>query len=233
MNKRVLVWFSCGATSACAAKIAKEMFKNVEILYCDTLKYEHPDNKRFMTDCEQWFGSSIKILRSEKYTDIYDVFNKSGWLVGHGMAKCAHYLKRDVREAYQGVNDVHVFGFASDEPKRIAVFEERNPELSLSWVLRDRRMTKQDCLDMISSAGISLPVMYRMGYKNNNCIGCVKGGKGYWNKIRNDFPIAFRRMAKQERKMGISVIRDVYLDQLPLGVGRYESEYDIECGPSC
>lgn len=30
--------------------------------------------------------------------------------------------------------------------------------------------------------------MYDLGYANNNCIGCVKGGIGYWNKIRIDFP---------------------------------------------
>ena len=24
--------------------------------------------------------------------------------------------------------------------------------------------------------GIEIPVMYRLGYNNNNCVGCVKGG---------------------------------------------------------
>ena len=30
--------------------------------------------------------------------------------------------------------------------------------------------------------------MYDLGYPNNNCIGCIKGGMGYWNRIRKDFP---------------------------------------------
>lgn len=37
---RVLVWFSCGAASAVAAKLAVDKYRNdsVEVLYCDTLK---------------------------------------------------------------------------------------------------------------------------------------------------------------------------------------------------
>jgi PP-loop superfamily ATP-utilizing enzyme len=41
--KRVLVWFSCGAASAVAAKLAVEKYGDqCEVLYCDTLAYEHP-----------------------------------------------------------------------------------------------------------------------------------------------------------------------------------------------
>ena len=41
---------------------------------------------------------------------------------------------------------------------------------------------------LIERAGLRLPEMYRLGYANANCVGCVKGGAGYWNKIRRDFP---------------------------------------------
>lgn len=231
--KRVLVWFSCGAASACAAKLTLEKYPDAEILYCDTLAYEHEDNVRFIKDCEKWFGREIKFLRSEEYKDIYDVFDKTGWLVGHGMAKCTHYLKRDLRQEYQDVGDLHVFGMSIEEQKRITRFEEHNVELDLYWPLREAGMTKQDCIDMILSAGIEIPAMYRLGYKNNNCIGCVKYGKGYWNKIREDFPESFDRMAKQERKMGVSMDKHVYLDEMPRGVGRYESELNFDCGVTC
>jgi hypothetical protein len=75
--------------------------------------------------------------------------------------------------------------------------------------------------------------MYELGYKNNNCIGCVKGGRGYWNKIRVDFPTVFERMAAQEEKMGATIFKDCTLRTLPPEAGKYESELDIECGPSC
>ena len=233
LQGRVLVWFSCGAASACAAKITLEAYPDAEILYCDTLAYEHPDNIRFMKDVERWIGKEIKILKSDKYTDIFDVFDKTGWLVGPGGARCTHELKRSVREHYQSAGDIHVFGFGVDELARIARFERDNPELYLMFPLRDAGMNKQACLNMLMQAGIELPAMYLLGYNTNNCIGCVKGKKGYWNKIRVDFPEYFWRMAKQERKMGIKILKDCYLDELDPTAGNYKSEHEIECGPVC
>lgn len=82
--------------------------------------------------------------------------------------------------------------------------------------------------------------MYRLGYRNNNCIGCVKGGPGYWNKIRVDFPDVFDRMAKLERDIGAticklgSVGRDrVYLDEMPPTAGADQVEPDISCSLMC
>jgi len=65
---RVLVSFSCGAASAVAAKMAVDKYGDrVEIIYCDTLKYEHPDNIRFLNDVSAWVGKPIKIVSSPKY----------------------------------------------------------------------------------------------------------------------------------------------------------------------
>lgn len=63
-------------------------------------------------------------------------------------------------------------------------------------------------MGMLWKAGIEIPAMYKMGYNNNNCIGCVKGGMGYWNKIRKDFPKVFDRMAKIEREVGATCLKD-------------------------
>jgi hypothetical protein len=236
---RVLVWFSCGAASACAAKLAVEKHKDktLEIIYCDTLKYEHPDNVRFLKDVEQWIQWPVKIMRSKEYADIFDVFDKTGWLVGPHGARCTTELKKNVRKEYQWPEDLHIFGLTADEPNRIRELQEENHEIFLEWNLRDAGMVKRDCLQMVADAGIQLPAMYRMGYHNNNCIGCVKGGMGYWNKIRKDFPEAFARMAAQERKMGVTINRrndmPLYLDELEPTAGRFENEPDIECGPQC
>jgi len=233
LQGRVLVWFSCGAASACAAKVTLEQYPDAEILYCDTFAFEHPDNPRFMADVAKWIGKEIKILKSDKYTDIFDVFNKTGWLVGPGGARCTQELKRNVREKYQSAGDIHVFGFGVDELRRIAQFERNNPELYLMFPLRDAGMNKQACLDMLMQAGIELPAMYLLGYETNNCIGCVKGQAGYWNKIRIDFPEYFWRMAKQERIMGVKILKYCYLDELDPSAGNYKSEYKIECGVTC
>ena len=99
--KRVLAWFSCGDASAVAAKLAVDKFGDrSEVLYCDTFAYEHPDNRRFFSDVEKWIGKAIKVLKSPTYSDIYDVFYKTRWLVGVGGARCTTELKKNVRRAY-------------------------------------------------------------------------------------------------------------------------------------
>ena len=98
-------------------------------------------------------------------------------------------------------------------------------------------LSKKDCFVEIQKAGIELPAMYRLGYNNNNCIGCVKGGAGYWNKIRKDFPNVFSRMAKLERELGANLTKyknkRIFLDELPLNAGRTQKEPDMECGLWC
>ena len=86
---------------------------------------------------------------------------------------------------------------------------------------------------MLKNANIELPAMYKLGYHNNNCIGCVKGGMGYWNKIKIDFPEHFDRMAKLERFKKQTVFKDRYLDELKPTDGNYPKEPDIECSIFC
>jgi hypothetical protein len=80
---------------------------------------------------------------------------------------------------------------------------------------------------------IEIPEMYKLGFHNNNCIGCVKGGKGYWNKIREAFPKSFNRMAKLERGVGRSCIKGRFLDQLKKTEGRNEPPILPDCGMFC
>lgn len=242
---RILCWFSCGAASAVAAKVAietKSPNDNVEILYCDTLAYEHPDNLRFLRDVEKWLGKEIKILKSKKYSDIFDVFDRTGYLVGPNGARCTVELKKRVRFEYQRADDIHVIGYTTEERHRIDRLLESEPLTEFKFPLFDNGYTKNNCHDAIRAAGIEQPAMYRLGYKNNNCIGCVKGQQGYWNKIRKDFPEAFERMAKQERKMNVAINKTyaggggrkrVFLDELKPTAGAIYMEPDIDCGVLC
>lgn len=243
---RVLAWFSCGDASAVAAKMAVQKYGDrCEVLYCDTFAYEHPDNRRFFADVERWLGREIKVLKSQEYADIYDVFVRTRWLIGVKGARCTTELKKVVRKDYQRVDDIHVFGFTADEQHRVTRFRKENPELFADFPLIEGGITKADCHRAIRQAGIELPAMYRLGYRNNNCIGCVKGQSGYWNKVRRDFPDIFAKMAATERSLNAAICKKegvtngkrwrkrVFLDELPPDAGRYEAEPDIECGVTC
>ncbi len=239
---RKIVWFSCGAASAVTAKLAAEQYPDCQVIYCDTLAYEHPDNIRFLHDVEKWIGKEITILKSKKYSDIYDVFDKTGWLVGVNGARCTDELKRKVRLDYQLPSDLQFFGLTYEEIGRIERFEENNQNVSLEWILYDRKITKKDCYRIIQEAGIEIPEMYKLGYNNNNCIGCVKGQQSYWNKIRVDFPEVFEKMSQQERKMNVAINKSyagdgkrkrVFLDELDPQAGIAVPLPDIECGVLC
>ena len=62
---------------------------------------------------------------------------------------------------------------------------------------------------------------------------CLKGGAGYWNKIREDFPDHFNRMADLERKIGRSCLKDDFLDQLDPNKGHAQKVVMPDCGNFC
>jgi hypothetical protein len=67
--------------------------------------------------------------------------------------------------------------------------------------LIENKLSKNECAGILAGAGIEIPMMYKLGYNNNNCIGCVKGGAGYWNKIRVDFPKYLSKWQKPKEKL--------------------------------
>ena len=198
---------------------------------------EHEDADRFAADCEKWFGREIVTLDQPKYADHFEVIEKRRYLNGPTGAKCTYELKRSIRNAFQRPDDLHVFGFDSEEMDRVEDFRENNPDLNFSAPLIEAGLSKGDCKAILKRAGIELHAMYRLGYSNANCGGCVKGGMGYWNRIRVDFPAVFARMAKLEREIGHTVLRrdgvSVFLDELDPTAGRFEKDQPGECSILC
>lgn len=204
---RVLSWFSCGAASAVATKLALSCSDEITIAYCE-IQEEHPDNKRFLKDCEKWFGQKIIILGNDKYDrSIYEVFRKTQYLKGPSGARCTGELKKLVRKSFERPDDRQVFGYTVEEQNRVDRFIDVNSSVDIWPILIEKGLSKTDCLAMLENAGIELPKMYKLGYHNNNCIGCVKGDCGYWNKIRFDFPEVFERMNRTEKILGRTVCK--------------------------
>lgn len=201
---RIVCHFSCGAASAVATKLtilSAPDAQEIAILNA-FITEEHPDNRRFLTDCEKWFGRPVTVLRDEKFNaSVRTVWSRKRFMKSAFGAPCSMHLKREVIEAACFPDDVHVFGYTAEElESRKAV--RRMLDNGALMPLIDRGLSHADCLAIIERAGIELPAMYRLGYNNANCIGCCKGGEGYWNKIRRDFPEQFAEVVQIQEAIG-------------------------------
>lgn len=215
--RRVVSWFSCGAASAVATKLVPQAIP----AYCETGS-EHPDNARFMTDCEKWFGRAVTRLHSADYEDTWDVWTKRKYLAGISGAPCTVELKVGPRLIWQQPTDIHVFGYTADKSDRDRADRLRAtyPEMAILTPLIERGLTKKDCISMVERAGIKLPPMYVMGFQNNNCIPCVKAtSPAYWALVRHHFPHQFNRMAKLSRELNVRLCRikgeRMFIDEIP------------------
>ncbi len=215
---RTISWFSCGAASAVATKLCPE----AEPVYCLTGS-EHPDNRRFMADCETWFGRLIKTIYSPHYENTWQVWRETRYLAGIDGARCTIELKVKPRLAFQRPDDIHVFGYTADaaDAARAERLREHFPELTIKTPLIDRGVTKAACIEMVRRAAIEPPPLYAMGFQNNNCIPCVKAtSPSYWALVRKCFPDKFEAMAKLSRELNVRLCRidgeRAFIDEIPL-----------------
>lgn len=210
--------------------------KDVDEIIYTHVSNQHPDSLRFLHDCERLLGRKIEILQSDRYADVDDVIEKTRCVNTPYGAPCTRALKRDVRKKWESENSDHhiyVWGFDKNEVKRAERIRNTMSDYEHEFPLIDYGLSKEDAHGIAERLGLKRPIMYDLGYQNNNCIGCVKGGMGYWNKIRIDFPDVFERRAKQEREIGHSCIRGVFLDELDPDKGNANNEVMEECGIFC
>lgn len=201
-----IAWWSGGVTSAVTCKLMINMLghKNVRVIFIDT-RNEDDDTYRFKADCEKWYGCKIETIASSEFLNIEDVLYKYLSLNVATGAICSTKLKRDVREQWQKENiwDSQGFGFDLKEAKRALSMSLNYPQVKAIYPLMYYGLLKKDCAKIVQDAGIELPRMYQLGFQNNNCFktGCVQGGIGYWQLMKELFPDKFYAMAKREHEL--------------------------------
>jgi hypothetical protein len=226
MASRIVCHFSCGAASAVAGKLTITQYGKADVINA-YIAEEHPDNRRFLADCERWYGQPITVLRDEKYGASTDeVWRRERYMRGLRGASCTRALKGKLLDAFRRPGDVTVIGYTVEEQDRFDDFVERHPTVTAKAPLIEAGLSKADCLAMVERAGIELPAMYRLGY---------------WNKIRVDFPARFEAVAAIEEAIGPTAYLfydektkgRVSLRQLPPDAGRDEPEQEISCSFFC
>lgn len=234
-------WISAGVSSFIAGYLAEDVD---EFIYID-ISDQHEDSKRFIEDCEKILGKKIQVISSEEYHSVDEAIRTAGIIKNpyNQFAPCTVYLKKRVRKLWEQKHaeyDItYVWGFDCNEKNRAERLEETEIEFKHEFPLIEKGLTKQDAHGMACKLGIRRPLMYDLGYTNNNCIGCVKGGMGYWNQIRKDFPDVFESRAKLERDIGAAILKDsktgipIYLDELDPNRGRVQDEIMPDCSIMC
>lgn len=232
MKNLKVCWISAGVSSFIAGYILKDEID--KFIYID-IENQHPDSLRFINDCSKVLGKDIEILKPE-YKNVQNVIETFRFINSPYGAKCTQVLKKRTRKEWEDkhkeYNITYIWGFDNKEKHRADRLVDAMSDFNHIFPLIDYNISKNDAHAMCETLGIRRPLMYDLGYPNN-CIGCVKGGMGYWNKIRVDFPEVFNRMAKLERQIGASCIKGIYLDELDVNRGRGSIEVLPECGIGC
>jgi len=191
------------------------------IAYCET-GAEHPDNERFLLDCEAWLGKKVTRIKSAKYADTWAVWESRQYLSGIKGAPCTFELKVKPRLDFQRPDDIHIFGYTTDarDMERAVALREHWPELTTIFPLIDKGLDKAATIAMLHRAGIEPPLTYALGFPNANCIPCVKAtSPAYWALVRLHFPAEFIRMAKLSRRLGARLARindvRIFIDEIP------------------
>ncbi len=228
-------WFSAGVSSAVATRLAIGEIDEVFYIHIDD---QHPDTLRFVKDCSEWFGKTITILQSP-YRTVAAAVRAGGsrFINSPAGANCTRWLKRRVRKEWEaehdGVKLRYVWGMDAREERRCERLCLAMPQQEHVFPLVQEKKSKREAHEILNASGVKRPVPYDLGFHNNNCRVCVKGGKGYMNLCRVVYPELFAERAKLERAVGASCINGVYLDELDPQAGRNEGPICDDCGIMC
>lgn len=215
--RRVIVGFSGGVTSAWCAGWALRTYPREEVvlLFHDT-KREHPDTYRFVR--EMSVRLEHPITERSDGRSVIELFRDEGFLGNGQETPCSTVLKakqgsRYINELRQdlgaAVRIVKIVGYSAIEPKRVmrAVGRAANEGIRVRFPVIEENITKQECVDWCQcTMGVRPSAMYEWS-EHANCIGCVKGGRAYWLKVREHHPDVFEEMAQLEEEFGHEIIR--------------------------
>jgi len=227
----IVSWFSAGVSSAVATKLAIDKIDRIIYTHIDD---QHIDTLRFIKECGCWFRKPVEIMQSP-LKNVDNALRAACYVNGVRGAPCTRLLKRRVRKEWEDDKRdlTYVWGMDAGEWDRCERIISSMPDQFHLFPLHNKNIGKQEAHEILIASGIKRPVMYDLGYNNNNCIGCVKGGQGYWNKIRVDFPNVFKKRAETERLIGGTCIKGIYLDELNPQAGTQSDFIMDDCGLFC
>lgn len=206
-NYKVVVGFSGGITSAwCAEWALKNYPKDKVILLFHDTKEEDEDTYRFIKDMEKYFNHPI--IEQSDGRSVTELFYDEGCLASNRRSFCSRILKLEQRKKYfhklkkEGVEEILlVFGFSKDEWQRVqrAHMGAIQDAYSVRFPIVEVGLAKQKCVEWLVEKNICPPRMY-IWSGHANCLGCVRGSQGYWEKVLENAPDIFEQRKRLEEE---------------------------------
>lgn len=148
----------------------------------ETVCGEDDDLYRFLDDIERVLDFPITRIKSEKYTDIWDVFFKQRMMGSTMRDPCSRWMKRQVIRDWQvsrfgKVNVMTVLGLGWQEAGRINEFKAVFGDACWFPCCEEPHVTNQDIIAELATLGVQPSRSYGLGFAHDNCGGfCVKMG---------------------------------------------------------
>ena len=206
---RIIVAISGGKASAWCAHWALENYpKEDVILYFNDTKWEHKDLYRFLDELAVHFDKEITFDSDGRSPE--SLFYDNRAIANNRMPFCSRILKTERLQKFYKDGDTLVFGIGADEPQRairlvgvyqtIAAKTNKWPQLRFPLMSEDMTSEKGDA--WLASTGIEEPLLYRLGFKHNNCSGgCVRAGKKHWKMLYEKLPEVYADRERVEKEM--------------------------------
>ena len=240
-NRRIVVGFSGGVTSAWCGGWALRNFPKDEVvfLFHDTQE-EDVDTYRFLFEMAEKLGHPIT-ERSDGRS-LTEAVRDENMIPNNRAPFCSRILKGEPGARYiaelksEGITEIiKVYGFSSMEPDRI------QRHTAMGWVMGftarfpmvEEGVSKQDAATWCQcEMGVPLPSMYTWS-DHANCPGCFRGGKAYWLAVQANRPDVFQQRVELEAEFNHTIsgrysLVQIVTEGMKREVGRKES---IDIGP--
>lgn len=226
---KYIVCYSGGHSSALVAieTVRKHGKENVILLNHDiSSKVEHEDIKRFKRDVADYLDLDITYANADNFEEMTPLevsIKKQAFQIGNGQSFCTSYLKTEpfhrwLAENHPGsfevpeVNIKIAYGF--DETERLRIQRRATIMAAKGYQTEFPLSTRGGrTIQSTEEIGIPRPITYRM-FKHANCMGCMKAGKQHWYCTFCTRPDIWEEAKKAEEKIGYSIIKDAYLEEL-------------------
>ncbi|WP_336214316.1 hypothetical protein [Nonomuraea sp. LPB2021202275-12-8] len=210
-----VIQMSGGIGSFWAAKrvIAQHGTANVLLLFADT-RVEDPTLYDFLTAARVHLDVELVVVKDGRTP--FEVFFDEHFLGNSRLAPCSKRLKQIPCRSWLEANcdpattTVYV-GIDAEEQRRLPGVVHGWDGWQVEFPMCDEPYwTKDDMLDECRKLGITVPLLYEIGYPHNNCSGlCVRAGQRQWLLTLQAFPDRYAYAEAEEQRFREEFGKDV------------------------